>query len=64
MRIASGNLLGLLNSSMHNVLRPTNLVDFRTSNGEYIWAKRENPVAEARAAQESPRPSSAQNADE
>ena len=49
---------------MHNVLRPNNLSDFRTSNGEYIWVKRENPVAEARAAQESPKPSSAQNADE
>lgn len=49
---------------MHNVLRPSNLGDFRTSNGEYIWVKRENPVAEARAAQESPRQSSAQSADE
>lgn len=49
---------------MHNVLRPHNLGDFRTSNGEHIWVKRENPVAEARAAQESPRPSSAPNVDE
>jgi hypothetical protein len=48
---------------MHNVLRPSLLADFRTSNGELIWVKRESPVAEAKAARESPRASNAPSVD-
>jgi hypothetical protein len=48
---------------MHNILRSSLLGDSRTSNGEIIWVKRENPVAVAKAAQESPRVSNAPNAD-
>jgi hypothetical protein len=53
----------MLNCAMHNVLRPSLLGDFRTSNGELIWEKRENPVAEAKAARESPSPYSALSVD-
>jgi len=49
---------------MHNVLRLSNLGDFRTSNGEFIWVKRENPVAEAKVVQVSPRLSSAPSVDD
>jgi len=54
----------LLNCAMHNVLRPSLLADFRTSNGELIWVERENPVAEAKAAREGPSPSNALSAGE
>jgi hypothetical protein len=49
--------------AMHNILRSSHLGDFRTSNGEHIWVKRENLVAEAKAAQGSPRASNAPSAD-
>jgi hypothetical protein len=60
---SSGLLVVMLNCAMHNVLRPSLLGDFRTSNGELIWEKRENPVAEAKAARESPSPYSALSVD-
>lgn len=49
--------------SMHNVLRLGNLGDFRTSDGENTWVKRENQAAEVRVAQASPRQSNVPNVD-